>query len=180
METQPNRTNQWRTAILDRLRRADVEFDPDIKPDDALELIIKQLMKGLKERIGTLGGDHNGFPTGVLILNDMDGLKVEGASSQLSHDDDGGVYPVLILSRQPHTSEHTLYIVLKDPRAFRDFHIALADAATTIMHPDLARDADEEGKDDPSYDKSFSKAAEKFLRLIGELDQNKGEKAPDE
>jgi hypothetical protein len=165
--------NAWKTALLDRLRRAEVEFEDDITPDSAIELFASQLIHKLREKLrisddDKLPGDN--FPTGVLILSDMDGLKIEGASSELAGDDNVGArHPVLILSRRPYDSAHSLYIVLKDPRALRSFHLGLADAATAIMHPELARDVSDD--DDTPSEEQFNSAAERFLEMLNRLKQ---------
>jgi hypothetical protein len=164
--------NAWKTALLDRLRRADVEFEDDITPDTAIELFAAELVHKLREKLhisddDKLPGDN--FPTGVLILSDMDGLKIEGASSELAGDDNVGArHPVLILSRRPHDSAHSLYIVLKDPRALRSFHLGLADAATAIMHPESTVDASDEPNES---EERFNGAAERFLEVLKQLKQ---------
>lgn len=132
--------NAWKTALLNRLQRADIEFDSNISPDDALELFCRSVAHGLKERWDSesfIEKAQSGFPSGVLLLKDMEGIKIEGGSSELNNDDNEGArYPVLIMSRTPHDEAHSLYIVMQDKKALRSFQMALADAALAIMYPE--------------------------------------------
>lgn len=164
-----DKKNQWKTALLDRLRRADIEFADDITPDAALDLFCQNVFNGIKRRVRQKESRDDDFPDGVLLLKDMSGLSIEGASSEVQNDPNPGTrYPVLILSRAARAGGGALYIVLQDKTALRDFQTALTNAALAIMYPEDTTAADNEDTSPADPDPARG-LAEQFIELLREL-----------
>jgi hypothetical protein len=127
-------SNAWRDNLLGRLERAGVDIEEFThNPDLALDRLVHEVREQIGPRRNNDSSKAFGerMPTGVLIIDDDAGFRIEGGVADLSG---GGEYPVLMISLAPYGFDDTLHLVFEGQNAFRDFGHAITDAASIKMY----------------------------------------------
>lgn len=131
MDTPKTTPNPWRDLLLERLERAGVDIkELKTDPSEALTVFARHCSK-----IASGGGAQmNDMPKGVLVIEDTEGFKIEGGSTEV--DGSRGNFPILMFMTPPYTMQDTLHIVFKSKDAFRQLGHAFTGMAMAFVSPE--------------------------------------------